>query len=252
MTTGALAGLAGCSGILGSDGSEDPDDSGGSQNSGGPAEAVETFYETAARGDVEAVNDRIHPDSPLGEFGADDAEAAAEMNIVVEGTGVEERSGDSADVTVTLSADDPESGDRETAEQVVRLRRVDGEWLLYDTGSAGSADPSPPQVLWDVEERYEDGATVAVEFTHDGGEAVDVAALSVRAGGETADPGGATGDLTAGDVITVPFDGDGDPLSSGTDVNLDWSSAEADGWSVIGRHTLVQETAAGLGDQFEV
>lgn len=241
-SAGALAGLGGCSGLLGD----------GDSGDRGPAETVEAFFETAASGDAAAANEYVHPDSPLGSMEPEDAAELAAADPTIEEAEVRNRSGDTAEVRVVFSADVPDGGGRETTELVFELRRVDGEWLLWDSAAAGGSQVEPaPQAIWDVSEQQRETGVVALDFLHNGGDTVEVQRLTVEAGGAVAAPGDATGDLVAGDSLTVLLDADGDPLAAGDDVQLVWTD-DAGHSSVIAQHTLTAATAGGLADRFEV
>lgn len=242
---GIVGSLAGCSGILG-----DSEDS-ASDDARGPAETVESFYETALNGDAEAVRSHVHPAAEMPAPSDQAVENVQRSSLQLEGTTVIEQGEDEATVEATVSQETM-SGERE--ERTVRflLRPSNGEWNLYDQPLAGSDAPVAPQVQWEMRSSAEDGAVTAVEFTHSGGDTIDAPTLSARADGATAAPAGEETDVTAGTIVVVPLEGDGEPLSTGTEVQLLWTDPESDDDATLTSFTLNQDAAGSLGDRVRI
>lgn len=240
-TAAATAGAAGCAGIL---------ENGTSEDDRGPAETVATFYRTLARGNREGANELVHPDSPVGEVGQEIVNEFEGTDLRVEQTEVLSRDGDTAEARIEMSLSPPEEDGRVSGDLRFELRREDGEWLLWEDLDAGPDRRAGPQVSWDLAE-VADGETVtAVEFTHDGGDTVDTGQLSARAGGERATSSRTDEALSAGSMVTVPLDGDGDSLSAETTVELMWTPEDGEP-SLLGEHRLARPSAGSLGDAIE-
>lgn len=111
-------GLAGCNDILGGGGG------------GGPEAAVERFADAMDRGDREAMENLIHPDSPqAGQLTNQTVSGLAEADVTLESTEVVEQGDGRATVNVTITL--PANGQEQTTEQQWELRTHEGEWKLY-------------------------------------------------------------------------------------------------------------------------
>ena len=120
MAVGAAsaAGLAGCL-----SGDNDPDD------------VVEEFYAAMDEGDVDAMNELIHEDSPEGEATEEDFEGSEDFEFTVEETEVLEEDDDVAEVRAKVTFEGEFMGEEfeETDEDLIELRTEDGSWKVYDS-----------------------------------------------------------------------------------------------------------------------
>jgi hypothetical protein len=227
----STAALAGCTGgLLGGGGGAGDD----------PAATVEAFVQALDDGDVERANELIHSESPQGELSESGASAAAEAEITVEETEVLEQSEDEARVRVEITFE--QDGQTENSETVYVLRTEDGAWRIWDQAPAGGGQTAggqtagdqaaAPQVAWSFTDLASENA---VEITHDGGDAVVAANVTVRVDGENA--GSLTdyfevSEITAGDTGTV-----GVPADTTGELLLVWSNPDADQTQVIASHS---------------
>lgn len=235
---GATGGLAGCSGILGDD-------------DAGPAETAREFYRAAARGDREAANDLVHPDSPAGPLDRPAVDRFAAGDLRVESAAVAASEDDVAEVRTELRFESYRTGERDVREVQPVLRRGDGAWLLWDRLRPSPLLPTVPRVVWHVDEETGAAGVGSLWITHGGGDDVETSRLSVRAGDRSAAPDG-DATLAAGSTLVVPLDADGEALPAGTAVDLAWTPSEADEAAVIARHALAEASAGALGETVEV
>jgi len=99
---------------------------GGTPNAdaGRSEEAAEKLFTRIRDGDVEGANEVVADDGPVGSLNESDVEEAGYVGVETETIVVQE---ETAIVGVTLTY---ESGD--TDELEVGLRRIDGEWLVWE------------------------------------------------------------------------------------------------------------------------
>lgn len=243
---GVVGGLAGCAGVLGdSDGSESNDDR-------SPAETVEAFYEAALDGDGETVRSHMHPESEVRPPTDGEVERIQSSSLQVEETTVVEEGEDEATVEATISQE-MWNGERQEHSKEFLLRRDDGEWKIYDQPLAGSDGPAAPSVQWDAFEQTNDAGTVtAVIFEHSGGDNVDPSTLSATVGDSTVGAPEATSDVTVGTGVVVPFDGGGESLGAGANVELVWTDPDGGSSQVLAMFTLGDDTAGSPAGQLRI
>ncbi|MDZ7689114.1 MAG: hypothetical protein U5J64_10460 [Halobacteriales archaeon] len=97
---------------------------GGTSDARRAEEAVETLFTRVRDGDLEGANDMIADDRPIGELNESDTEEAEYVGVDTETVVVQD---ETAVVRVTLTY---EPGD--TDELEVGLRKIDGEWLVWE------------------------------------------------------------------------------------------------------------------------
>lgn len=256
---GLAGGLAGCTGVLdGSDDSgsdengSDADDGGESGSSGdGPAATIEALYEAFLDGDAETARSYYHPDAETSPPREEDVQEVPEGTLRLEGTTVVEQGSEEATVEATIS-EELSSGERGTGTRVFVLRKVDGEWKIYDRPQAGTRPPAVPQVSWDSSARTADGAVTAVEFQHAGGDNVDSSTLGATVAGATVSPSDAESEIAAGSVVVIPLDSSGDPVESGETVELVWKDPDGDSSLTVAAHTLESDTTGSPAEQLQL
>lgn len=235
---GLTAGLAGCGGILGSS-------DGGS---GDPAAVAESFVEALFTGDAETANDLLHDEAAIDRITESDLEDFRERELRVEETEVVSQQDGAATVAVTTNGEIAMTAPGESATVRVLLRRQGGEWrvLTVQTPSFGGGGSSAPSVQWDSTSMpNDDDAVTDVVFVHEGGETVEFGRLSAAVGDSFAAPT-TTGEVTAGSRVVVPFDDDGDAVTSGTTVELRWTNVDTGEDRVLATHTLRTDAAGSL------
>jgi len=238
------AGLAGCS-----------DDSGGSEpEETDTAEPTETATETATEtvssdaADLEAavealwdayneedatgVVEAFHPDSPSR---PSESELTFQGEVTLGEFTVNSQSEDSATIQGEATLSDGSQEDTVTYEY--ELRTHEGEWDIYDLSlvDTGTSEPATPQVAFDF--AYDVTATSSGEsgvltITHEGGDNVDAANLSIRGTGivDVADVdvtetdtvwanGAQVEQVSAGSSITVG-------ATTDCDIRLVWESGD--------------------------
>lgn len=241
---GLAGSLAGCAGIL---------DDGSSSDDAAPTAVATNFLEALFAGNVEEADSYVHDGSRM--KGQLDAVVGTfdEQDTRLEGTTLSQKSGDAARVDAQTTVVVDASDSRVDSPLVVLMRRVDGTWRveLLTTPGFGDGGPTAPSVQWETTITTEGDAVTAVAFEHAGGDTVAFGNLSVAAGGSTAEAT-TTGDVVTGSRIVASLDGDGEPVDSGTDVELRWTDADSGSMQVLATHTLGIEAAASLGGRIRL
>lgn len=204
-TTGALAMVA-ISGCLGDDSSDDPE------------AVVEDFYEALADGDVDAVGDLLHDDSPMelldGERELEDTVITVEQIETVAKREDDDRVLVSATVTWETAEGDT------TSTEYLELRTEDDAWRVWDEMTVVA-----PATSFDY--TFDDGQ---LEILLVGGESIEAGNLDVTGSGigdegswaELSEEYEADTTIYAGDSLTLEAESD-------FEIELVWLSPE---WEV--------------------
>ena len=109
-------------------------------DSNDPESAMERYYDALEEGDVEAMNELIHPEAPFGRIDEAEFEEYEQLGegleLDVQEIELVEEGEDEAIVESTVEHDHPELG-VETTHDRNTLRTHDGEWLLYEVEVTG-------------------------------------------------------------------------------------------------------------------
>lgn len=241
---GVAGSLAGCAGILG-DGSSNDD--------AAPTAVATDFLEALFAGDTGEADSYVHAESRMkGQLDGVGSSVTEQDTRLVDAT-LSEKSGNAARIDVQTTVVDDTSDSRVDSQLVIVMRRVDGEWRveLLTTPGFGGGGPTAPSVVWETTITTEDDAVTAVVFEHNGGDTVAFGTLSVAAGGATAEAS-TTGDVLTGSRVVVPFDGDGEPVDSGTEVELRWTDGDSESTQVLTAYTLGTDAIGSLGDRLQL
>mgnify|MGYP006279489007 CR=1 FL=1 len=114
----------------------------------------------------------------------------------------------------------------------VILAAVIGTFVL---GLGDQVGDSAPQAQFTFDQSGEAGTSGAeVTITHDGGDTIDAADLTVSINGSSSDPFGTTGAISAGASTTVDVSSE----SPGDELRVIWSSSSSDETATIGAFRL--------------
>lgn len=236
---GCLGGIAGCAGIGERFGEESDDPA--------PARRARTFLNRAGDGDRDGARALLHPNATWSESVETEELLAAHdhANTTVDDVEVLERSDDRATVRLTYTSfpDADHGGIQQEGE--IQLRRRDGEWLVYGSPPEDEPeDPRSPRARWEAETATnDDGQVTAVRFEHQGGDTIEGARLSVRAGGARAIAPEDGGQIATGSLVVAPLDGDGQAPSAGTTLRLVWADDGSE--TTVLTDTTIERGAAG-------
>jgi|GEM_PF-3549716 len=270
---GATAALAGCSALggdgddsgdggtssadeEGADGTSSSDDDGGDADSSeeatgpsGPAETARAFYEAIIDGEKATANGLLHSKSTPAEIGDSLIEMYQSADATVDGATLVSTDDDVATVHVELNLKTT-SGDRTTRTMDVGLRTENDEWRVYGEDDSGSTMPT---VSWNIATTTNaDGHVTTVAFTHESGQSIDPATLSVSVGGSEATAPESATELTAGDTIVATLAGDGSGVDAGAPALLVWNAPDSGQSAPVATIDLESEAAGSLASPFEI
>lgn len=117
IATVMMASVAGC---LGDDSQDDPEGT------------VEAYFAALDDGDIDQINDLIHPDSPEGDIAEEELEELAEVDISVVEVSTVEEDDDEAIVEATFEIEMEGFDEPFEETDTFVLRTYEGDWYLYD------------------------------------------------------------------------------------------------------------------------
>lgn len=105
-----------------------------SGSSDDPESVVVAYFEAVDAGDVDTMNNLIHPDSPEEELSEEEGDDFEEnVHIEVESTELLEEADGEAEVEIEYELDADDLEEPMDVTQTFFLEEYDGEWLILDT-----------------------------------------------------------------------------------------------------------------------